>query len=448
MSNTLYRNNALHAARVAALSLVAGIPIILQDVVIAARFSTSGEADAYQLAVAGPLLAINIFSGGALLAILVPKCVALISKGGHNELTQLALDAKRALFYIALISSLSWGVLYTLYLTFFNDDMSHEAKSLSTGIVWLAVLAFLGAALAGVNNAILISYKRFVLNSLQPAFLPTGVILGILVMGHTLGVYGAAIGMLAGSLALYVLTTMNLKNHIRHDKAGYTQFFQSTKLKLGKDYWLSIASSMLLGGVYYSDYIFAASLAEGTVASFSYASRPVTLLSAFITTVISNISLSYFSHLFFRREHRLALKLYLFWLFLLSASVPAVITWHFYSDETVRLLYARGEFGPTQVKQVSTILSLYMLHLPFFVVGTLSLRVINGLMDSRTPLYMAAAAFTVNWFIDYRLLPDLGISGIVWGTNAAYATWGLIITIIALIRLHKLQSLSNNRDPI
>src|SRR5262245_25841342 len=63
------------------ISVVAGVVVVLQDAVLAAWFAAGDAADAYQLAISFPVMALNVFSGGTLLAVMVPVLVHLDVNG-------------------------------------------------------------------------------------------------------------------------------------------------------------------------------------------------------------------------------------------------------------------------------------------------------------------------------------------------------------------------------
>jgi peptidoglycan biosynthesis protein MviN/MurJ (putative lipid II flippase) len=206
--------------------------------------------------------------------------------------------------------------------------------------------------------------------------------------------------------------------------------------QLVRDYATAAASAALLAGILLTDTFMASTLPTGSAAAYGYAVRPVILLLAFVTAVVGNVVLSFFSHMAANEDWPALKKHALFWFGLLAlGSLPVVALWHAYVVEFVALLYQRGAFGASDTARVAAVQQVYLLQIPFFLVAVIGWRVMNSLNRHMALLVIAAVCFLANLAADIWLAPRLGLQGIAWGTNLAFALWAILITLY-LLRLH------------
>lgn len=416
------------------ISAVAGAVIVLQDAVLAAWFAAGTAADAYQLAISFPLMALNVFSGGTLLAVMVPELVHLDVSGRAADVGAFLRQSRRALAALLLLVCAVWAVSYPTIARAVAKDFSAETIALSTRLLWIALPVLLVSGLAGVEIAVLNSQHRFTLLSTLPAFMPAGVALSVLLFGSRVGIVAAPIGLLAGSAAQWLVArrgTTPLPG--RFDPAARSH---ASLRELSVAYGAAAASAALLAGILLVDTFMASTLGPGRTATFGYATRPIILLLAFATTVVGNVTLPVFARLAAADDRRALKKHLISWCGLLAlAAAPVVAFSYWYAADIVAFLFERGVFKPSDTANVAAVLQIYVLQLPFYLVGMMGWRVMNSLRRHRLLLAITAVAFSVNLSLDLWLAPRLGLAGIAWGTNAAFASWAVLIAL-ALFLFH------------
>lgn len=419
---------------VAVISGFAGLVMLLQDVVIASHFSTGGEADAYQLAISFPMLSLNVFSGGTLLAVLVPLLTQYAIQRRDINATLLIKKTRFALGWLLFTVCGIWALAYPHIVSQIATGFPAETRALSIHLLWLLVPVLFFSGLTGVDAALLNSRKRFVFISTLPTYLPAGVILGILLLEARLGIYAAALGLVCGG-AVQWLVSRRLTASILHTlDRSVTSEIPSRKIVI--NYATAATSAALLSGILLTDSFMASTLPTGSSAAYGYAVRPVILLLAFITAVVGNVVLSFFSHMVANKNWEGLKKHALFWFCLLAlGSFPIVAIWHTYAAELVALLYQRGAFSASDVAKVSAVQKIYLLQIPFFLIGVIGWRLLNSLNQHKALLVIAAACFLTNLVADLWLAPRFNLQGIAWGTNLAFALWAVLITLY-LLKLH------------
>ena len=434
---------------VAFISGVAGLVMLMQDVVIASHFATGGAADAYQLAISFPLLALNVFAGGTLLAVLVPLLTQLVVDGREAEAEALVKRARRVLGWVLLAACGIWALAYPHVAVQVATGFSADTLTLSAHLLWLVIPVLFFAGLASVDAAVLNSRRRLIFISTLPAFMPVGVVICIFLLEARLGIYAAALGLLFGSAMQWLASrrlTVPLLHHLEHFHVP-----TPTLSRLARDYGMAAASAALLAGILMTDTFMASAQPAGSTAAFGYAVRPVILILAFVTAVVGNVVLPFFSHLVAIADWRALKKQVIFWFGLLTlGALPVVVLWYHHAMDLVALLYQRGALGPSDTARVAAVQQVYLLQIPFYLVGVIGWRVMNSLNRHAALLAITAACFVVNLVADMWMAPSHGLQGIAWGTNLAFALWAIMITLY-LLRVHgkipPVQGFAANRHP-
>lgn len=430
----LLRKSLKSSAVVALISGLAGLVMIAQDVVIASHFATGGAADAYQLAISFPLLAVNVFAGGTLLAVMVPWLTQCAVATPSSNVPMMLKRIRRALGCVLLVVCLIWVLVYPHLLSLIAKGFSTETLALSIHLLWLLVPVLFFAGLAGVDAAVLSSHRRFVFISAMPAFMPGAVILSVFMLENLLGIYAAAIGLVFGG-ALQWLTTQRFASPLLQSSDHSAN---SVRLSgpIAGDYATAAASAAFLAGIYLTDTFMASTLHAGSAAAYGYAVRPVILVLAFVTAVVGNVVLPYFSHMAASKEWVALRKHAIFWFGLLAlGSLPVVALWYCYAAEIVALLYQRGVFSIFDTTAVAAVQQVYLLQIPFYLVAVIGWRLMNSLNRHAALLGITAVCFLANLVADVGLAPHMGLQGIAWGTNLAFVLWAVLITLY-LLRLH------------
>ena len=404
-------------------SVMAGMAILLQDSVLAAHFGASPAADAYQLAMSFPSAAQNVLAGGAALAVLVPRLVPLVLEARAREAGQLIAWARLWLARLLLVVVASWAALYPAAISRLAHDLPDSTRWTSVTLAFVVVPTLLATGLASIEAAVLNSHRRFALLSVMPAFLPAGVALGVAVAGRELGIYAAALGAATGSGAQLLFARWGTRGLVDSERPPL-----AAPAGLARAYAAAVLSAALLGGILLSDTWMASTLSAGSTATYGFATRPVILLLAFATTAVGNVALPTFSRFVASHDLNGLRRHFAVWCsLLLIAAAPGVVVGYFYAPDLVRLLFERGTFGPDDTINVANVQRIYVLQVPAFLIGMMAWRMMNSLERHAPLLVMTGAAFITNLVVDLLLVERLGLEGIAWGTDAAFALWALLL---------------------
>jgi putative peptidoglycan lipid II flippase len=103
----------------------------------------------------------------------------------------------------------------------------------------------------------------------------------------------------------------------------------------------------------------------------------------------------------------------------LLVNVPAAVGLALVSEPVIRLLFQRGAFTATNTVDMTPILAVYALGLPFLSYTSVSLRGFYALKDTTTPVRAAAISFVVNIVLSLVLVRWFSTVGLALAGNLA-----------------------------
>lgn len=113
--------------------------------------------------------------------------------------------------------------------------------------------------------------------------------------------------------------------------------------------------------------------------------------------------------------------------------IPVTIGCMMLSEDLVRILYERGNFGSDAVTMTSTALLLYTLGIVGYGFREIFSRVFYAFHDTKTPMINAGIGVILNIIMNLTLSPIIGIGGLALATSVA-ATITAILLFIQLKR--------------
>ena len=189
-----------NTAIVASAFVVSRLLGMVREMVIAARFGTTSDYDAYVAAFRIPDLLFLVVMSGAFGSAFIPIFGAMLSKGDPARAWRLASSILSwtlvALSGMALVVVLLAGPLMRQVVApGLNDEQLRLATNLTRMLLLSPLLLGLGAAFKGMLEA----QERFALSAYAPVFYNLAIIFGAVALVPFFGVYGLAWGVIIGA---------------------------------------------------------------------------------------------------------------------------------------------------------------------------------------------------------------------------------------------------------
>jgi putative peptidoglycan lipid II flippase len=198
-----------------------------------------------------------------------------------------------------------------------------------------------------------------------------------------------------------------------------------------REYWPALAGALLLSSTVVVDSAVAATRGAGSVSALNYGGKAVGFIVGTASLAIGTVVLPHFSELVAARQWqtiRSHVRHYSYAIMALSVPLMGILI--ALSPFLVRLFFQRGAFTHADSRLVARIQVAYLFQIPFYLVGTLGVRVLSSLRGNRGLIPIAVIGVAVNTATDIWFLHIWGIPGIALSTSVVYVCSALTIFLL------------------
>lgn len=414
----------------------AKVAVVAKELVVARFFGTGEVVDAFLIAFLLPMFAINVLSD-SFSAAMMPTYIRIRDNAGRKAAQQLFSSIMLLAILFLIMVALLLAVLAPLLLPLLGSGFSGQTMALTQSLYYglLPVLVLTGAVrlYATAINA----GERYAVVALAPAITPIFAVLFLLLFIEKWGIHALVAGTLLGAaveLVIVAITAMRLDIPLLPSWGGMTDEVSSV---IGQ-YAPVIAGAFLMSSTVLVDQAMAAMLDSGSVATLNYANRVVAMLLGIGAMALGTAVLPHFSLMAAAGDWtgiRHTFKKYAHLILLISLPVTTLL--FLYSEAVIGLLFERGAFSAEDTLLVSQVQAFYVLQIPFYILGTLGVKLISAMTRNDILMKISFVNLVVNIIGNYLFMPYIGVAGIALSTALVYAlSCGMI--------LYSLNKASNN----
>ena len=411
---------------------------ILRNRILASEFGAGPELDAYNAAFRIPEIALDILVASGLSAPFVPifsRLLGLADARGRAEAEAFAQTVLTAAVSVMVVALTALFIAAPWIADTVWKDFDQPTRELYVNLVRINCVAQVMFAASNTVGDVLVVHRRFLLYGLAPILYTSGIVLGAILLGPALGIYGAAIGAVAGATAHLAIRTIGgwrVGFRIRPRFAIRTPAFREFI-----DLMLPRMVSYPIDPIVVSFMtVLAAGVGAGTATALSfvldYQFVPVQVIAiAFSLAVFPVLSRAYalgdaetFRRTLVRNVATIG------GLTALAALVLAVL-----ARPLVATLLGGGKFGPEAVSLTSGLLLAFTISIP---IDSLSYPLSRALYATHNTIWQVAASIAglaVVVTASQLLVPAIGVAGIALG----YALGGLVkIAVLAVAVMRRI----------
>ncbi|MEA3536374.1 murein biosynthesis integral membrane protein MurJ [Rhizobium sp. CC-YZS058] len=411
-----------------------------RETLMAAALGTGPMADAFYAAFRFPNLFRRLFAEGAFNAAFVPLFAKEIEANGIEGAKRFSEEVLGVLFTVLLLITIAMElamplIVSTIIAPGFVDDPEKFDVTVKLAIVMFPYLMCMSltAMLSGMLN----SLHHYFAAAIAPVFLNVTLI-AALAYGLWTGADPLATAWYLswGVLVAGLLQMAVLYAGVRHAGMRFQlrrpRYTENVKRLL----WLALPAAVT-GGITQINQIIGqmiASTKDGAIAVLQYADRVYQLPLGVVGIAVGVVLLPELSRALrggaLKEAHNLQNRSLEFVLFL---TLPAAGALWVISDEIVRVLYERGAFSAATTATVGSVLAIYGLGLPAFVMTKALNPGFFAREDTKTPMRITGLTVLVNCALAVSLFPLFGERGIA--TAEATAGWvNAVILFLVLVR--------------
>jgi putative peptidoglycan lipid II flippase len=423
------------AAAVTSVGMVVKLIAMCKEVAVAGVFGRSDAMDAFLAAALLPGLLINLISESMNQA-LVPTLIRVREDEGHERAQQLLSSS--TLWMCLLLGAAS--VLMALTARgFFPLIASHfpPAKlDLSIRLFYALLPTVLITGIATNCTAVLNTFDRFAFPALAPVVIPLAVMLGALLLGGRLGVWALVYATLAGSVihAAIVVWMMEANGYdFRLRWHGMTKAAREVTCQYGP----VLLSAVVASGGLLVDQSMAAMLPAGSVSALVYGNRFVSVAVALLAGAVSTAVTPYFSRMIAQRDWAGCRHTLRTWVCITALiSIPVAVALMAPARLIVRAAFQRGAFGPRDTAIVASVMTMYAIQIPFFVVSRVFYRFIIAMRRTDLALYCGILNLILDIALNLVLMRWFGVAGIalatsLWTVSTFLFVWYWAVKLLA-----------------
>lgn len=390
-----------------------------RDLLIANRFGVDRVLDAFLIAYLLPLSCVNILAASFTSA-LMPTYLDV----RQNQ----SVEAGHALFRNCLALGIAFllGCSALLLLAapylfrLLGSGFDAATLELTESLFWVVapIVPLLGVArlFATVLNA----EQRFAAVALSPITTPLLAALFIINLQQQWGIFAFAWGVAAGALAECLLLGYTLAHHRLPLIPRWTGRSPEMNVVL-RQYLPMVMGAFLLSGTLIVDQSMASTLNEGSVAALNFGNKPVAFVLSIAAAAIGTSVLPHCSSLLARGEHAAVERLYAkYSVVIFAASAPPAALIAFFAEDLIALVFEHGKFDTNDTKVVALVLAYYCIQVPFYLLGTLSVRLLSAYKANQVLMYVSGFGLVANTLMNLVFMRWLGVPGIALSTSAVY----------------------------
>ncbi|MCP1198915.1 murein biosynthesis integral membrane protein MurJ [Notoacmeibacter sp. MSK16QG-6] len=411
-----------------------------REALMAAALGAGPFADVFFAAFRFPNLFRRLFAEGAFNAAFVPLFARHFEGEGRKDAERFSTEVFSVLFSALLLLTIAMELAMPLLVATviapgFADDADKFDATVTLSMIMFPYLMCmsLAAMMAGILN----SLQRYFAAAIAPVFLNV-ILIAVLGTALILGVaeervaFWMSWGVLAAGLLQLAIVTIGARS------AGIRVTFRMPKLTPNVKRLLVLAGpAAITGGITQINLVIGqiiASQKDGAISVLQYADRVYQLPLGIVGIAVGVVLLPELARALRGERTEEAAHLQNRSVeFTLALTLPAAAAILAISPEIVRLLYQRGAFTPETTEVVASVLAIFGLGLPAFVLIKCFQPAFFAREDTRTPMLFSMISVAVNIALALTLFPIFEERGIA--TAEIFAGWTNALGLLTMLLL-------------
>jgi putative peptidoglycan lipid II flippase len=273
------------------------------------------------------------------------------------------------------------------------------------------------SGIAAACTAVLNTFERFAMPALAALVMPVSIVAGAVLLHGTLGVWALVWGTLFGALANAGLTGWMMEARGYRFRLGWHGSNEATR-EVAHQYGPVLLSSVVASGGLLVDQAMAAMLPAGSVSALVFANRFVSVAVTLMAGAVSSAVVPYLSSMIADRDWRGCRRTLRTWSgIMVAVSLPIAGLLIVGARPLVRLTLEHGAFRARDTGVVASVLAMYAIQIPFFVVSRVFYRFVVAMRRTDLVLWCGIVNLVLDVVLNVLLMRWLGVAGIALATS-------------------------------
>jgi putative peptidoglycan lipid II flippase len=404
------------ATSVMAAGVIVKIAATAKEIAVAAAYGRSDAMDAFLAAFLVPNLLINLIAESMNQA-LAPTLIRVRIREGYERAQQLLSSSMLWLCGLLITASIAMAGLARVFFPLIASGFSQEKLDLALRLFYALLPVVVLTGLASNCTAVLNTCERFALPALAPLVMPASMIAGALLLHGALGIWALVYATVIGALVHAGLMGWMMEASGYRFRLYWHGSYEATR-EVAHQYGPVLLSSVVASGGLLVDQAMAAMLPAGSVSALVFANRFVSVAVTLLAGAVSSAVVPHFSSMIAERDWQGCGQTLRTWsrnMALVSLPIAGLlIAW---AGPLVRLTLQHGTFGAGDTAVVKTVLAMYAIQIPFFVVSRVFYRFVVAMRRTDLILYCGALNLALDVVLNLVLMRWMGVAGIALATS-------------------------------
>lgn len=416
-----------------------------KELVVAWRFGTGDELDAFVMAFVVPSFVITVVANSFSFA-LIPTYIKVREQEGHKVAQKLFSGIMARAVSLLIVTAIAIVVTAPIYLPLMASGFSATKLDLTTRLLWTISPSILLYGIINIWGGIMNAGEKFALAAFSPVLTPLATVM-MLITFPGWGIYTLVGGLICGSLIEMIILGIGLRRQGVDIRPQWLKHDANSALVI-KEYVPVIVGSFLMCSTTLVDQSMAAMLSPGSVAALSYANRVIALPLSLVTLALGTAVVPYFSQTIAQKDWRKINHTFKYYLKLIFATtIPLTIFFILASKLIIQILFERGSFNAEDTQLVSQIQILYALQIPFYIAAIFVVRLVNSLGINHILAWGSAINLVANIIGNYVFAEWIGVAGLALSTSCVYLISFAFLYVFTNKHLRKILSENNQIQP-
>ena len=412
--------------------LVSKLLGLLRGTAVAMFYGTGYVASAYSMASQLPVNFFDMILGSAISSAFIPVYNRLTETEGKTRADSFASRFLNVIFAVTLILSALGVAFAPQIIKVMGGGMEPQAASLASQLLRIMFPLVIFTGLAFTLVGVLQSLGEFKIPAVMSLVSNLVCIVYLFTLNDRFGIYGLSAALLLGWALQYVILIYPAKKRgfSYSLKAGFRDSGFKDVLKLALPVllasWVQPINAMVNMSI-------ASGLGDGSgIAVLDYANKLYIIAASAFSMAVTNYIFPKLSRLG-AGEHKSE------WTDTLNKNIrlvmfivlPIMIIFMVQSEDIIRIIYGRGEFGNESVKMTASAMRFYSVGMIWFALQEIFNKAFYSVMDSKTPVIAAAGGIIINVTLSFLLSDNMGIDGLALAASISAS----LCCIFSFIRL-------------
>jgi putative peptidoglycan lipid II flippase len=404
------------AVSVGAAGIFVKVLATFKEVAVASVYGRSDAMDAFLVAALIPNLLVNLISESMNQA-LVPTLVRVREQQGRERAQQLLSSSMLWMCLLLAVVSVAMALAARGLFPLIASHFPAAKLTLAVHLFYCILPVVLITGVATNCTAVLNTVDRFAIPALAPIVISIAIIGGALFFGGRIGIWAMVWSTLIGSLLHAALVAGMMHRRGYRFRLWWHGMDEPTREVAGQ-YGPVLLSSVVSSGGLLVDQAMAAMLVAGSVSALAYANRFVSVVLTLLAGAISTAIVPYLSRMIAMHDWTGCRHTLRTWVRLTALiSIPIAILVIAGARPIVRVALQHGQFGPRDTIVVATVLAMYAIQIPFFVVSRVHYRFVVAMRRTDLVLYCGMLNLVLDIVLNLALMHWFGVAGIALATS-------------------------------